>query len=91
MVDGRNLVAAGILLDAVAQFLIYRQVHPGAALVVGIITLATAFGSGSSWSPGDIPGIDEPSITLPSSPGVGAGTNKPPRSSEAGVMVGVYN
>jgi hypothetical protein len=31
----RNLVAMGIVLDAVAQLLIYRQVHPGAALVVG--------------------------------------------------------
>ena len=31
----RNLVAMGIVLDAVAQLLIYRQVHPGAALVIG--------------------------------------------------------
>ena len=31
----RDLLAIGILLDAVAQFLIYRQVHPGAALVIG--------------------------------------------------------
>jgi hypothetical protein len=35
--DIRNLVAVGIVLDAVAQLLIYRQVHPGAALVVGPI------------------------------------------------------
>jgi hypothetical protein len=31
----RNLVTMGIVLDAVTQLLIYRQVHPGAALVVG--------------------------------------------------------
>jgi hypothetical protein len=31
----RDLVAMGIILDAVAQLLIYRQVHPVAALVVG--------------------------------------------------------
>jgi hypothetical protein len=31
----RNLVAVGIVLDAVSQLLIYRQVHPGAALVIG--------------------------------------------------------
>jgi hypothetical protein len=31
----RDLVAMGIVLDAVAQLLIYRQVHPGAALVIG--------------------------------------------------------
>ena len=31
----RDLVAMGIVLDAVVQFLIYRQVHPGAALLMG--------------------------------------------------------
>ncbi len=31
----RNLVAMGIVLDAVAQLLIYQQGHPGAALLVG--------------------------------------------------------
>ncbi len=31
----RDLVAVGIILDVVAQFLIFRQVHPGAALVIG--------------------------------------------------------
>ena len=40
----RDLLAIGILLDAVAQFLIYRQVHPGAALVIGpvLVTLPYA-------------------------------------------------
>ncbi len=31
----RNLVAVGIVLDAVAQLLIYGEVHPGAAVVIG--------------------------------------------------------
>lgn len=31
----RDLVAMGIVMDAVAQLMIYRQLHPGAALVVG--------------------------------------------------------
>jgi len=35
----RNLVAMGIVLDAVAQLLIYRQVHPGAALVIGPVLI----------------------------------------------------
>jgi hypothetical protein len=30
-----HVLAIGILLDAVAQLLIYGQIHPGAALVVG--------------------------------------------------------
>jgi hypothetical protein len=40
----RDLMAMGIMLDAVAQLLIYREVHPGAALVIGpvLITLPYA-------------------------------------------------
>jgi len=30
-----HVLAIGILLDAVAQLLIYKQIHPGAALVIG--------------------------------------------------------
>jgi hypothetical protein len=30
-----HLLAFGILLDAAAQLLIYKQIHPGAALVIG--------------------------------------------------------
>ena len=30
-----HVLAIGILLDAVAQLIIYRQIHPGAALVIG--------------------------------------------------------
>jgi hypothetical protein len=39
----RNLVAMGIILDAVAQLLIYRQVHPGAALVVGPVLICIPY------------------------------------------------
>jgi hypothetical protein len=41
----RNIVAVGIVLDVVAQLLIFQQVHPGAALVVGpvLITAPYAF------------------------------------------------
>jgi len=43
LADIRNLVAVGIVLDAVAQFLIYGQVHPGAALVVGPILIGLPY------------------------------------------------
>lgn len=39
----RDLVAIGILLDVVAQYLIFRQIHPGAALVVGPVLIATPY------------------------------------------------
>ncbi len=35
----RNLVAMGIVLDAVSQLLIYGRVHPGAALVIGPVLI----------------------------------------------------
>jgi hypothetical protein len=39
----RDLVAIGIVLDAVAQLLIYRQVHPGAALVIGPVLICLPY------------------------------------------------
>ena len=39
----RDLVAMGIVLDAVAQLLIYRLVHPGAALVVGPLLIGLPY------------------------------------------------
>lgn len=41
----RDLVAVGIILDVVAQFLIFQRVHPGAALLIGplLITAPYAF------------------------------------------------
>jgi hypothetical protein len=41
--DVRDLVAMGIVLDAVAQFLIYRQVHPGAALALGPVLICLPY------------------------------------------------
>jgi len=35
----RDLVAVGIILDVVAQFLIFWQVHPGAALLIGPVLI----------------------------------------------------
>ena len=35
----RDLVAVGVVLDVVAQFLIFGQVHPGAALVIGPVLI----------------------------------------------------
>jgi len=39
----RDLLAVGILLDVVAQFLIFRQVHPGAALLIGPVLITTPY------------------------------------------------
>ena len=39
----RNLVAMGIILDAVSQLLIYGMVHPGAALVVGPVLICLPY------------------------------------------------
>ena len=39
----RILVSMGIVLDAVAQWLIYGQVHPGAALAVGPVLIAVPY------------------------------------------------
>jgi hypothetical protein len=40
----RNLLAAGIVLDLVFQLVLYRSVHPGAALVVGPILICLPYG-----------------------------------------------
>ena len=38
-----DLVAVAILLDVIAQFLIFRTVHPGAALLVGPVLIALPY------------------------------------------------
>jgi hypothetical protein len=38
-----NLLAAGILLDLVFQLVLYRSVHPGAALVIGPILICAPY------------------------------------------------
>jgi len=39
----RDLVAVGIVLDAVAQLLIYGEVHPGAALLIGPVLICLPY------------------------------------------------
>ncbi len=43
LADIRILVAMGIVLDAVSQLLIYHQVHPAAALVVGPVLICLPY------------------------------------------------
>ena len=46
----RNLLAFGIVLDAVAQLLIYGLVHPGAALVVGPVLICLPYAAARAWT-----------------------------------------
>ena len=39
----RNLVAIAILLDVVSQYLIFREIHPGAALLLGPVLIALPY------------------------------------------------
>jgi hypothetical protein len=39
----RNLVALGIMMDIIFQLVLYRSVHPGAALVVGSILICLPY------------------------------------------------
>lgn len=39
----RNLVAVAILFDVVSQFLIFREIHPGAALLLGPVLVALPY------------------------------------------------
>jgi len=39
----RDLVAIAIILDIIAQFLIFQRVHPGAALVLGPVLIAVPY------------------------------------------------
>jgi hypothetical protein len=41
--DVRDLLCLGIILDAVAQLLIYREVHPGAALLIGPVFICIPY------------------------------------------------
>ena len=40
-----HLLAIGILLDAVVQLLIYKQIHPGAAVVIGPLLVCFPYAS----------------------------------------------
>jgi hypothetical protein len=39
----RDIVAIGMILDVVAQFLIFRQMHPGAALLIGPVLITAPY------------------------------------------------
>lgn len=39
----RDLVAIAIILDVVSQILIFREIHPGAALLLGPVLIATPY------------------------------------------------
>jgi len=39
----RDLVSIAIILDVISQFLIFRRVHPGAALLVGPVLIAVPY------------------------------------------------
>jgi hypothetical protein len=39
----RDLVAVAVILDIIFQFLIFRQIHPGAALLVGPVLIAVPY------------------------------------------------
>jgi len=39
----RDLIAIAIILDLVSQFLIFREVHPGAALLMGPVLIAVPY------------------------------------------------
>jgi len=39
----RDLVAIAIILDVISQFLIFQEIHPGAALVLGPVLIAVPY------------------------------------------------
>jgi hypothetical protein len=39
----RDLVAIAIILDVISQFLIFREIHPGAALVLGPVLVSVPY------------------------------------------------
>jgi hypothetical protein len=46
----RDLIAVGIVLDVVAQLLIYRQVHPGAAVLIGPLLICIPYAASRALS-----------------------------------------
>jgi hypothetical protein len=39
----RNLMAIAILLDIISQYLIFREIHPGAALLLGPVLISIPY------------------------------------------------
>lgn len=66
----RDLFAMGIMLDAVAQLLIYRLVHPGAALVIGPVLITLPYAASGSVAPASsaasvaVPSIESANIIM---------------------------
>jgi hypothetical protein len=46
----RNLVAIAILLDLISQFLIFHEIRPGAALVIGPVLIAVPYALSRAFS-----------------------------------------
>ncbi|HXZ79076.1 MAG TPA: hypothetical protein VEG30_04040 [Terriglobales bacterium] len=46
----RNLVAIAILLDIISQFVIFRQLHPGAAVLLGPVLIALPYATSRALS-----------------------------------------
>ena len=46
----RDLVAVAIILDIISQMLIFREIHPGAALVLGPILIAVPYSMSRSFA-----------------------------------------
>jgi hypothetical protein len=42
-VSVRDLISIAIILDVISQFLIFRRIHPGAALLVGPVLIAVPY------------------------------------------------
>jgi hypothetical protein len=49
-VSVRDLISIAILLDVISQFLIFRRIHPGAALLVGPVLIAVPYGVSRAWT-----------------------------------------
>ncbi len=49
-VSVRELVAVGILLDIVSQFLIFREIHPGAAILLGPLLIGVPYALSRAFS-----------------------------------------
>jgi hypothetical protein len=39
----RNLVAVAVLLDLISQFVIFHEIHPGAAVIIGPVLIAVPY------------------------------------------------
>jgi hypothetical protein len=39
----RDLVAIAVILDLISQFLIFREIHPGAALILGPVLISAPY------------------------------------------------